>query len=126
MVLRMKILFIDDDRMVLEVIGEMLSDLGYHMKLISDPREAILYSQQRCFDADVIICDMHMPHMSGTTVVRKIREIHPDVAAIFLTGHVDIVVPGKLLRKPCTMGCLEKAIAEVTGRRKVRSLRGVE
>lgn len=121
-VLRMKILFIDDDRMVLEVVGQMLADLGYNMKLISDPREAIVYSQHRCFDIDVIITDIHMPHMSGTTVVRKIREIHPDLPAIFLTGGADITAPGKLLTKPCTLGSLEKAIAEVGGRRKIGSL----
>lgn len=117
-VLRMKILFIDDDRMVLEVVGEMLSDLGHHMKLISDPREAVIYSRNRCFDIDVIISDMHMPYMSGTTVVRKIREIHPNVPAIFLTGEENITAPGKLVTKPCTLGRLEAAIAEVSGRRK--------
>jgi len=115
----MKILFIDDDGMVLGVIGEMLSGLGYQVKMISDPDEAILYSQNRCFDIDLIIADIHMPKMSGITVVRKIREMHPDVGAIFLTGYADIVVPGTLLRKPCTLGCLEKAIAEVARARKL-------
>jgi len=104
--------------MVLEVVGEMLSDLGHHMKLISDPREAVIYSRNRCFDIDVIISDMHMPYMSGTTVVRKIREIHPNVPAIFLTGEENITAPGKLVTKPCTLGRLEAAIAEVSGRRK--------
>jgi CheY-like chemotaxis protein len=117
----MKILYIDDDRMVLEVVGDMLSSLGYHMKLISDPYEAILYSQQKCFDVDVILSDIHMPKMSGTTLVRRIRELHPEVEAIFLTGNNDIVISGKLLRKPCTVGNLEKAIAEIAKRRSIRA-----
>lgn len=117
-VLRMKILFIDDDRMLLGVVGEMLSGIGYQVEMISDPYEAILYSQNKLFDIDLIIVDIHMPKMSGITVVRKIREMHPDEAAIFLTGNVDIAVPGTVLRKPCTLAGLEKAIAEVAGGRR--------
>lgn len=64
-VLRMKILFIDDDRMLLGVVGEMLSGIGYQVEMISDPYEAILYSQNKLFDIDLIIVDIHMPKMSG-------------------------------------------------------------
>ncbi len=104
--------------MLLGVVGEMLSGIGYQVEMMSDPCEAILYSQNKVFDIDLIIADIHMPRMSGITVVRKIRELHPDVDAIFLTGNADIAVPGTVLRKPCTLADLEKAIAEVAGGRR--------
>jgi YesN/AraC family two-component response regulator len=38
---------------------------------------------------DLVITDMTMPHMTGTTLSKKLMEVRPDVPIILLTGHHD-------------------------------------
>ena len=63
---------------------------------------------------------MHMPVMDGASLMRKIKEAHPETLCILLTGHADFEIGGsqalqsgqlfKILNKPCSPEKLGNAI----------------
>ncbi|MDQ7002772.1 MAG: response regulator, partial [Ghiorsea sp.] len=80
------ILLIDDDVDVLETTAEVLESLGYHVIKANDGLQGLQYFEQHA-DISVIIVDVVMPHMGGIEFTQKIRENHPYIGIIFLTGY---------------------------------------
>jgi len=69
---------------------------------------------------DVVITDMRMPQMDGEALLRVVRERHPAVARMVLSGHADqaavlrtAAIAHHYLPKPCAPGALEQAIDRV-------------
>ncbi len=86
-----KILLMDDEELILEVVGEMLSHLGYEAEFARDGHEAIeLYKKAK--DAGhpfaAVIMDLTIPGgMGGKEAVKKLIEIDPHVKAIVSSGY---------------------------------------
>lgn len=86
-----KILLMDDEELILEVVGEMLSHLGYEAEFARDGLEAIeLYTKAK--DAGhpfaAVIMDLTIPGgMGGKEAVKKLIEIDPHVKAIVSSGY---------------------------------------
>lgn len=80
------ILLIDDDDDVRETTAEVLESLGYHVIQANDGLQGLQYFKQHA-DIAVIIVDVIMPHMGGVAFAQKLRESHPDIGIIFLTGY---------------------------------------
>jgi DNA-binding NtrC family response regulator len=100
---------VDDEESVRDVVGAMLKELGYDVRLFGQGQEIIeAYRNERC---DVIITDVRMPGMSGMEVTRSILEINPDAVVMILTGFpsipdaVEAIKTGAtdFLSKPCRM-----------------------
>ncbi len=90
------ILFVDDERMNIEVTTILLEDLGYLVTSLTDSREALetFCSQPQHFD--LIITDYNMPYMTGVTLSKKIKEIRPDIPIILCSGYTTMVSREKL------------------------------
>jgi DNA-binding NtrC family response regulator len=86
-----KILLMDDDVMILDVIGLMLERLGYHVGLAKNGAEALeLYGLAWITEEpyDVVILDSRIPGgMGGQETLAKMREINPEVKAIISSGY---------------------------------------
>jgi HD-like signal output (HDOD) protein/CheY-like chemotaxis protein len=93
----MKIMFVDDERRILDGIEMMLFDhvedwelsfyeSGYHA-LEHLARETV----------DVIVSDMRMPGMNGEELLRLVKERHPEVIRIVLSGQVEAEVAERIL-----------------------------
>jgi two-component system cell cycle response regulator len=80
-----RVLVVDDDRTILELLENLLSGLGYECALAQDGREAVQLLQQEHFD--VVLTDMIMPHLGGLELLRHIRENYPRTDVIVVTGH---------------------------------------
>ena len=86
-----KILVMDDEETVREVISQMLQHMGYDVELAHEGQEAIdLYRSAiemgKSFDA--VILDLTVPGaMGGKETIAKLREIDPDVKAIIASGY---------------------------------------
>jgi PAS domain S-box-containing protein len=86
-----KILLMDDDEMILDVIGLMLEKLGYEVGLAKNGAEALeLFKQawlaKEPFDA--VILDSKVPGgMGGLETLTKMLEINPEVRAIISSGY---------------------------------------
>ena len=80
------ILIVDDEQNVGEVIGGMLSNLGYHVTIVDSGKKAIaLHKKNKRFDA--VILDMNMPVMGGKETFAKLKTIDPDIRIIVSTGY---------------------------------------
>ena len=87
----MKILVVDDEVFICEVLDEYLSMHGHQVITASNGQDAILK-----FEADrphMVFLDLSMPGMSGMDVLRKIREIDSNAGIMVLSafGDVDVV-----------------------------------
>ncbi len=83
-----RVLIIDDEPHVGEVISGMLESLGYRTTAVDSGRKAlaILRKKERF---DVIILDLNMPKMSGKDTFLKIRAIEPKARVLISTGYSD-------------------------------------
>lgn len=79
----MKILVADDERVMCELICDILQNQGYETIVAHDGKEALnLFMQEQI---DLIVLDVMMPKYDGWTVLKKIREFS-DVPIIILTA----------------------------------------
>jgi CheY-like chemotaxis protein len=84
---RERILFIDDEAMIVEIAEQILTRLGYQVTGCSDPAEGLaLLSAESC-DVDLLVTDMSMPGMTGDQLIERMRKIHPTLPAILCSGH---------------------------------------
>jgi DNA-binding response OmpR family regulator len=83
----MKILIIDDEPAVADLLSAALEDQG-HETMIAHDGEAGL---QVCDAAppDAVFLDVVMPGLSGTEVLRQLRLRHPELPVLLVTGHPD-------------------------------------
>lgn len=110
------VLVVDDEKMVLTVIDRLLSLRGHSVSSVESARAALEELDAGTFD--VVITDQGMPEMSGRELAHKIRNLHPDLPVILLTGDTDLSVdPKEIMRvvaKPFQAEDLEAAIRAVT------------
>ena len=66
-----RVLLVDDDEMVRNVLFRMLSTLGPHIEVASSGREAIRLFQERSYD--LVLMDLHMPQMDGYQATAAMR-----------------------------------------------------
>ena len=66
-----RILIVDDDDEIREIIGEMLQSFGYEYEMARDGIEALAKVK---LDVDLVLTDIVMPKMDGFEVVRRIRK----------------------------------------------------
>lgn len=76
-----KILVVDDNPEIREVVNVLLSNEGYNIEEADNGQEAI----EKASDADLIILDIMMPELDGFRACRKIREI-TNAPILFLTA----------------------------------------
>ncbi len=114
------ILFIDDEKMVVELSREMLEGLGYRVVTETDPLKAIETFKEGRDTFDLVITDKTMPHLTGFDVVREIRMIRTDIPVVLCSGFQDKEDMDKLkelginqlIAKPTRMSVLAKAIRD--------------
>ncbi|MBC8392049.1 MAG: response regulator [Deltaproteobacteria bacterium] len=85
------ILFVDDEKAVVEVVSLMLEHLGYSVTARTSSMEALEVFKAQPDKFDLVITDMTMPNMTGDRLARKLMEIRPDVRIILCTGFSDLI-----------------------------------
>ena len=118
------ILVIDDEKDVGDVIGGMLTSLGYRVTIVDSGKKAIaLYKKKKRFDT--VILDMNMPVIGGKETFFKLKELDPEVRVVISTGYTDRTAETSPLRdsvdgflqKPYQMEELSKTLRVVLNRR---------
>jgi DNA-binding NtrC family response regulator len=116
-----RVLFVDDDERVLESLRARLRGHRHRwgMRFCSDPRVALNELQRE--PADVLVTDLRMPSLGGASLLVVVQAWYPEMRRIVLSGHVDgrwaqrlDAVADVVLRKPCDIAALERAIAAST------------
>ena len=83
-----KILVVDDDPNMREVIMELLSEEGYQPFAVSSGKEAIEECQRDDFNVGII--DIKLPDMDGTDLIQFLKKISPAMITIAVTGYPTI------------------------------------
>jgi len=89
------ILFVDDEKTLVDLAGRSLSDLGYSVTTCCDSQEALKIFQSNPDGFDLIVTDMTMPHLSGSELSRQIVGLRPDQPIILCTGYSEFITPEK-------------------------------
>ncbi len=91
-----RILVVDDDPAVREILTALLTDAGYHVEATESPEEALRLISEGGFQ--LVLSDIVMPGMSGLTLLRRIRLGNPDIPVILLTAHPEIELSVEALK----------------------------
>ncbi|TET09000.1 response regulator, partial [Candidatus Aerophobetes bacterium] len=89
-----KILVIDDEEGVRDVLGRVLQDEGYRVTLSETTKKGLEEFNQAHFD--LVLTDLAMPEMSGWQLAQRIKEIHPSVPVGLITGWAVITSKEKM------------------------------
>lgn len=122
---RGNILIMDDDVHIREILGEMLSELGYNPKFAKDCSEAIKSykdSMESGENIEAVILDLTIPgDIGGNGTLKKLLDLNPDIKAIVSSGYskngviADYEIYGfkAYLPKPYTMTQLSEVLHDV-------------
>lgn len=105
-----KIIIIDDENTILELLGEVIRSLGYEPILCEYPKEAIEIYRQQCSEIVLIILDMIMPQLSGRQLYQELMKIDDSKNAIVLSGYAIEEEIQKLIQEGI-YGFLQKPIS---------------
>jgi PAS domain S-box-containing protein len=116
-----RILFVDDEPILVELAKKMLSKLGYTVVTKSSSSEALELFRKDPDKFDLVITDMTMPGMTGDKLAQKFMEIRHDIPIILCSGYSEHISEEKakkmgireFVMKPFEMNELAKTIRKV-------------
>jgi two-component system response regulator HydG len=80
-----KVVVVDDDKLVLRAVSEVLLREGYEVVSISDPVEAVALAKDPSID--MVVSDVRMPALSGMDLLKAFKQAQPEVEFIIMTGY---------------------------------------
>jgi len=84
--MKARLLFVDDDRLVLATLGKGLRQAGYLVETAESGKAALELAASSSFDLAIV--DIRMPEMSGFELANSLRETY-DLASLFLSAYSD-------------------------------------
>jgi len=84
------VLFVDDEVNILKALQRLLRTEEMNVLCASRASEAIELLEQH--PAQVVVTDQRMPEMNGVDLLSAVRERHPDIVRMMLTGYTEINV----------------------------------
>lgn len=121
--MRDRILILDDEASILEVLEEHLRDEDYRCTVTTSPIEALELIKNDSFS--LVLTDLIMPEMHGFDLVREVKKIDRDLAVIVVTAMVDVTNAIQALRlgaddyvlKPFNLSEISLSVARALERR---------
>jgi PAS domain S-box-containing protein len=109
------ILLVEDDAMVRRIARRTLEELGYRVLEAEDGERARTRLEET--EVDLLVTDMVMPGISGLELVDALRQSHPEIRVLLISGYEggpDSAPPSApLLEKPFTPDQLARKVHEV-------------
>jgi two-component system, cell cycle sensor histidine kinase and response regulator CckA len=108
------ILLVEDDKMVLKMVADMLEALGYKVIASENPLDALSLCGKGVNSIDLVITDVVMPVMSGRELRDKLLATRPDLKVLFMSGYTSNIIAQhgvleegvQFIQKPFSMGIL--------------------
>lgn len=122
-----RILIVDDEIPILEMVSQYIHLLGYEASSAKSGQEALSLLKQEPFT--ILLTDIKMPDMDGLELMKTVKEEFPDLHIIAMTGHgtsytfTDVVAAGATdyLNKPFSLDELRAKLKRVVQERKLIS-----
>ncbi len=119
-----RILLVDDEQPLSDVIARILEGLGYQVTTLTSPTDAIYLFAENPSRFDLVITDYSMPGMTGAELAKLIRNVRQDIPIILTTGFsepigeqeaeaygIDVILPKPLRRSELARG-IRKALEQ--------------
>jgi two-component system cell cycle sensor histidine kinase/response regulator CckA len=117
-----EILVVDDQAEVRVVLQDMLERLGWSVRTAGGPDEALGILAERADAIGLALIDVMMPDCDGVSLALRLRQIHPSLAVVLLSGMLKeetrwvISEQGfRFLPKPFALAELRAVVTEVMG-----------
>ena len=116
-----RVLVVEDDAGVREVICQLLRDLGYRVSIFSEPERVLDLDDEELADIDLLLTDVILPEVTGKELARRLRNRRPDLPVLFASGYADDVLAkhGALEERPAF---LQKPFSKERLAQKVREV----
>jgi DNA-binding NtrC family response regulator len=82
---KQRILIVDDDQNILEVISTGLQDAGYLVDTARNANEAVEKSGTNFYNLALV--DIRLPDIEGIKLLARLKEARPEMITIILTGY---------------------------------------
>ncbi len=98
------ILIADDDSAVLSLVAAVLSQNEFTVVAASDGAQALALARDHGSAIDLLLTDLDMPHLNGLQLVAAVRQFHPRLSVVVMSGMPPEETAGDLafLAKPFT------------------------
>ena len=121
-----RILFVDDEEMIVFLAQQTLVQLGYHVTSLTSSMAALEAFKAKPDNYDLVITDMTMPKMTGAQLTAELQEIRPDIPVILCTGFSETIDEEKIeimgisayIMKPILRNEMAEVIRRVLDERK--------
>jgi two-component system, response regulator, stage 0 sporulation protein F len=112
-----RILIVDDEKPVLDVLSEYIQSQGYATHTASGGAEALAVVERE--RPDLVLLDLRMPGVDGLEVLRRLRQAGPRPAVIMVTANEDLALARETLKsgafdyvaKPFDFQYLDRVVA---------------
>jgi DNA-binding response OmpR family regulator len=118
----MKVLVVDDNRLLAETIQAMLENDGIEVMSAGDGLDG--YSTYLLFKPDIVITDIQMPQKNGMEMMQRIRVHNPMIKTIYMSGNIESFqtflmeekkrYPVSYFEKPFSLESLMRVVTEPT------------
>jgi DNA-binding NtrC family response regulator len=126
---RIKLLIVDDEIRFLQTLTQRLGLRDFDVTPVSNGQDALEMASRQSFDLALV--DLKMPGMDGEEVLEKLKQQHPFIEVVILTGHgsIDSAVTctrlgsHSYLQKPCDTDELLLVLKDAYHKRVQRKLK---
>ena len=123
-----RILFVDDEQMLVEMAEDMLTSLGYKVTCISNSLEALQFVKEKGNDIDLLITDQTMPGLTGIELAKEVLKVRKNIPIILCTGFSSELNPERAasiginssMMKPFRISEIGKAIRDALDKKRER------
>jgi DNA-binding NtrC family response regulator len=113
MTIKKKVLVVDDDKIIVKLVKEILEEEGFEVDTATDGLRGFEKIKKNSYD--VIVSNQDMPRMKGHQLYVEVKKLSPDLASkmIFISGNITDFIKStgnKFLAKPFSHKQLKAAV----------------
>lgn len=109
---RLKILLVEDQEYVLDMMRRLLERLGHEVAVCADGVEALLYLKTQGHEVDLVITDQNMPRMTGIEMIEQVYIDRPEIKFLVISGYSEKQMQEMIERHPAIKGVLKKPVSK--------------
>lgn len=125
---RIRVLVVDDEVALAENIARLLIARQFDTELAFNGTQALEAVRDRAAAFGVVLLDVKMPDLDGIQVLRRLKEMAPELQVIMLTGHATVEIGVEAIRsgafdyliKPCNIEDLTEKLRSAADLKQIR------
>ncbi len=113
------ILLAEDQDGIRDLVREFLQRKGYRVLFATDGEDALRIANEHKISVDLLLTDLVMPNVGGRDLAHRLRQSHPRVKVLFMSGYAEPAISGgqdggaPVLQKPFLLDALAHKIREL-------------